>query len=95
MHKYFRAIGFSEPMKTRDTYNLIDDVLEKAEHRAYITDPADEDSMLTELRMDYGNGYGICHWLMWETGPPEPQSGGHRTQGSYIENVVCPKDLLK
>ena len=60
MHKYFRAIGFSEPMKTRDTYNLIDDVLEKAEHRAYITDPADEDSMLTELRMDYGNGYGIC-----------------------------------
>ena len=60
MHKYFRAIGFSEPMRACDTYNLIDDVLEKAEHRAYITDPADEDSMLAELRLDYGDGFGIC-----------------------------------
>ena len=60
MHKYFRAIGFSEPMKARDTYNLIDDVLEKAEHRSYITDPSDEDAMLAELRVDYGNGYGVC-----------------------------------
>ena len=60
MHKYFRAVGFSEPMKARDTYNLIDDVLEKAEHRSYITDPSDEDAMLAELRIDYGNGYGIC-----------------------------------
>lgn len=47
-------------MKARDTYNLIDDVIDKAEHRAYITDPSDEDSMLAELRLDYGNGYGIC-----------------------------------
>ena len=60
MHKYFRAVGFSEPMKARDTYNLIDDVLEKAGHRSYITDPSDEDAMLAELRIDYGNGYGIC-----------------------------------
>ena len=60
MHKYFRAIGFSEPMRACDTYNLIDDVLENAEHRAYITDPADEDSMLAELRLDYGDGFGIC-----------------------------------
>ena len=59
MHKYFRAVGFSEPMKARDTYNLIDDVLEKAEHRSYITDPSDEDAMLAELRIDYGNGYGV------------------------------------
>ena len=47
-------------MKARDTYNLIDDVLEKAGHRSYITDPSDEDAMLAELRIDYGNGYGIC-----------------------------------
>lgn len=60
MHKYFRAIGFSQQLKAGDTYNLIDEVLDKAEHRAYITDPQDEDSMLTELRLDFGNGYGIC-----------------------------------
>ena len=60
MHKYFRAIGFSEPMKAHDAYNLIEDVLDHATHRAYITDPEDEDCMMAELRLDYGNGYGIC-----------------------------------
>lgn len=60
MHKYFRAIGFSEPLRARDTYNLIQNVLDKAEERSYITDPLDDDSMLTELRLDFGSGYGIC-----------------------------------
>ena len=60
MHTYFRAIGYSGPLRARDTYNLIEDVLDKAEHRSYITDPQDEDSMLAELRLDFGNGYGIC-----------------------------------
>ena len=39
---------------------MIEDVLDKAEERFYITDPLDEDSMLTELRYDFGFGYGIC-----------------------------------
>ena len=43
MHKYFRAIGFSQPMKAHDAYNLIEDVLDHADHRAYITDPEDEE----------------------------------------------------
>ena len=60
MHTYFRAIGYSGPLRARDTYNLIEDVLDKAEHRSYITDPQDEDYMLAELRLDFGNGYGIC-----------------------------------
>ena len=60
MHKYFRAIGFSVPFKAHDAYNLIEDVLDKAEDRFYITDPLDEDSMLAELRYDFGFGYGIC-----------------------------------
>ncbi len=60
MHKYFRAVGFSGPLKAHDVYNLIEDVLDHADHRAYITDPDDEDSMMAELRLDYGNGYGIC-----------------------------------
>ena len=60
MHKFFRAIGFSEPLKILDRYNLIDDVLQKAQHRAFITDEEDSDVMLAELRLDLGEGYGIC-----------------------------------
>ena len=60
MHKFFRAVGFSEPMKAMDTYNLMESVMSKATHRAFITDPQDEDAMLTELRLDLGNGYGVC-----------------------------------
>ena len=60
MHKYFRAVGLSGPMNAHDTYNLIEDVLDRADHRAFITDPEIEDSMMAELRLDFGNGYGIC-----------------------------------
>ena len=60
VHKYFRAVGLSGPMNAHDTYNLIEDVLDRADHRAFITDPEIEDSMMAELRMDFGNGYGIC-----------------------------------
>ena len=60
MHKYFRAVGLSKTLQARDIYNLIEDVLDKAEQRSYITDPDDDEAMIAELRMDYGNGYGIC-----------------------------------
>ena len=53
-------MGLSKTLKARDIYNLIEDVLDKAEQRSYITDPDDDDAMIAELRMDYGNGYGIC-----------------------------------
>ncbi len=59
MHKYFRAIGFSEPMKSLDRNNLVDDVISKATKRSYITDAADEDGMLSELKLDLGQGYGV------------------------------------
>lgn len=60
MHRYLRAVGFSEPMSALDRYNLIDDIVSKASHRAYITDREDENCMLAELRLDYGEGYGVC-----------------------------------
>ncbi len=60
MHKYFRAIGFSENMKALDIYNLMESVMTKATHRAFITDPQDDNAMLTELRLDLGSGYGVC-----------------------------------
>ncbi len=60
MHLYFRAIGFSETMKNLDRLNLIDDVISKPTYRAYTSLPGSEDLMLTEFRMDLGEGYGIA-----------------------------------
>jgi len=59
MHTYFRAIGFSEPMKSLDRINLLDDILNKPTYRAYTSMQQDSEEMLTELRMDLGDGYGI------------------------------------
>ncbi len=60
MHKYFRAVGFSEPMKPLDRDNLIDDVINKASSRAHISLDSDSDEMLSELRLDFGDGYGAA-----------------------------------
>ena len=60
MHKFFRAVGFSQTMKALDIYNLMDSVMSGATHRAFITDPQDDDAMLTELCLDLGDGYGVC-----------------------------------
>lgn len=60
MHTYFRAIGFSEPMKNLDRLNLLDDILNKPTYRAYTSMSPDSEEMLTELRMDLGDGYGIA-----------------------------------
>lgn len=47
-------------MKIIDRYNLIDDVLSKAQSRSFITSEEDEEYMMAELRYDLGEGYGIC-----------------------------------
>lgn len=59
MHKYFRAIGYSEPFTKMDRLSLLDDVVKNPTYRAYTTNEDEEDTMLTELRMDFGDGYGI------------------------------------
>ena len=58
MHKYLRAIGFSEPMKHIDKMNLMADVIEKATYRAFFRSDDDE-ALLTEMRYDFGDGCGV------------------------------------
>ena len=65
MHTYFRAIGFSEPMKNLDRLNLMDDIMHKASQRAYTnirhieSSTPETESMRTEFSLDLGEGYGI------------------------------------
>lgn len=60
MHKYLRAIGYSEPLNRTDRLNMLGDAVSKSTYRAYTTDEDDEDSMLAQFRMDFGEGYGIA-----------------------------------
>lgn len=60
MHKYLRAIGYSEPLNRTDRLNLLGDTVSRSTYRAYTTDEDDEDSMLAQFRMDFGEGYGIA-----------------------------------
>ncbi len=59
MHKYLRAVGFSEPMKHIDKMNLFRDVIEKASYRAFLQDSEDDDNLFSEMRLDLGDGYGV------------------------------------
>jgi len=59
MHKYLRAVGFSEPMKHIDKMNLFGDVIEKASYRAFLQDSEDDDNLFSEMRLDLGDGYGV------------------------------------
>ena len=59
MHKYLRAVGFSEPMKHIDKMNLMADVIEKATYRAFFRSEGDDNALLTEMRYDFGDGCGV------------------------------------
>ena len=59
MHKYLRAVGFSESMNALDRLNLIDDIKTKSSYhmQAAILDHPEE--MLTEYKMDLAGGCGL------------------------------------
>ena len=59
MHKYLRAVGFSESMNALDRLNLIDDIKTKSSYhmQAAILDLPEE--MLTEYKMDLAGGCGL------------------------------------
>lgn len=59
MHKYLRAVGFSEPMNSMDRMNLIDDIKNKASFHAKAEGPAGGEEMLTEYRMPLAGGCGL------------------------------------
>ena len=59
MHKFLRAVGFSELMNSYDRLNLIDDIKTKSSYhmQAAILDYPEE--MLTEYKMDLTGGCGL------------------------------------
>lgn len=57
MNKFFRAIGFSEPMSAAGLQILINQVLTTPEYRAYTTNG--EDTLLAEFRMSCGPDFGV------------------------------------
>ena len=60
MHRYLRAIGFTEPPKRKDIYNLIQEGIDRTRNRAYTTNDDDEDSLLAQFEIELGRNYGIC-----------------------------------
>lgn len=58
MHKYLRAIGFSEYIDRKKIKELITDIVLNAGSRAYTTNQ--EDSMLGEFCKDFGENIGIA-----------------------------------
>lgn len=59
MHKYLRAVGFSEPMNAVDRINLIDDIKTKSGFHAEAAGLEAESEMLTEYRLDLAGGCGV------------------------------------
>ena len=68
LHKYFRAIGFSEPMTRKGQQALINEVLLQPSYRGYTTKPAGEDgerdengneTLLAEFRMEFAKNCGV------------------------------------
>lgn len=59
MHKYLRAVGFTDPMNALDRLNLIDDIKTKASYRAEAACLESENDLLTELRLDLAGGCGV------------------------------------
>lgn len=59
MHKYLRAVGFSDPMNATDRLNLIDDIKNKAYYREKAADPDEEDRIFCEYRLELADGCGL------------------------------------
>lgn len=59
MHKYMRAVGFSEPMNAMDRLNLIDDIKNKASYRAEAAGLEGGVEVLSEYRMELAEGFGV------------------------------------
>lgn len=58
MHKYLRAIGFSQVIKKKQIQELIEDVLAHATQRDNAVDDMEQD--YAELSIDYTGSTGIC-----------------------------------
>ena len=59
MHKYLRAIGFSDPPRRRDFVRLIEEGIKTAVYKAYTTNDSEDDSLLAQFNVETGKGFGI------------------------------------
>ena len=59
MHKYLRAIGFSDNYGQREFHNFITRVIETPTARAYTTKSGNDDTMIAEFRMEIADGIGL------------------------------------
>ena len=59
MHKYLRAVGFSDPMNSMDRLNLIDDIKTKSSYHVQAASLYSTEEMLTEYRLDLAGGCGL------------------------------------
>lgn len=60
MHKYLRAIGFSQIKNRKQLQILITDCIRSAKQREYISMPESEDTILVECRKEFAEGMGIA-----------------------------------
>lgn len=60
MHQYLRAVGFSQPPRRLDIFNLIKSgIAGTPAYRAYTTNVEEEDSLLAQYDIALGDGIGI------------------------------------
>ena len=59
MHKYLRAVGFSDSMNSLDRLNLIDDIKKKSSYRGEVPGPEAGSLLLTEYRLELAGGCGL------------------------------------
>ncbi len=58
MHKYLRAVGFSNYKSRKEIQKLIVKVVQSAEKKSYTT--LEDDVLYAEYLADFGNGLGVC-----------------------------------
>ena len=59
MHKYLRAVGFSEPMNAMDRVNLLDDIKTKASCGSVTLNREPGQEMLSDYRLELAGGLGL------------------------------------
>ena len=60
MHKYLRAIGFSQIKNRKQLQILVTECIRSAKEREYISLPEEEDYVFVECRKEFAEGMGIA-----------------------------------
>ncbi len=60
MNRFMRAIGFSKPLKRKEIQALIEAGIKDCRYRAYTTDDEDENIVLAQFEINFGDDFGIC-----------------------------------